>query len=275
MCTAFHAAADAIVQGHLPRLRTLLRDHPELIQARSEDNGATLLHYTAANGVEQDLQKTPSNIVEIARTLLEAGAEPDALAVMYGVPNTTLNMMVSSTPPAKAGLQVPLVELLLDFGAAVDGIGARPLCTALAFGMLEAAQVLHRRGAAVDLPIAAGLGLLEEATRLLPAANAEARHRALSLAAQHGRTAILELLLDAGEDPNRFNLPGNHAHSTPLHQAALGGHEAVIRLLVARGARLDFRDTIWKGTPLGWAIYGGGTNQEAIAHCLRSLGAQE
>ena len=65
------------------------------------------------------------------------------------------------------------------------------------------------------------------------------------------------MLLDAGEDPNRYNPKGNHGHSTPLHQAALAGHEEVVRLLVARGARLDMKDTIYESTPLGWALYAG------------------
>ena len=80
---------------------------------------------------------------------------------------------------------------------------------------------------------------MDDAARLLPSADAEARHRALSLAAQHGHSEVIRLLLDAGEDPNRYNLEGNHAHSTPLHQAVLTGSEAVVRLLVERGARLD------------------------------------
>ena len=70
---------------------------------------------------------------------------------------------------------------------------------------------------------------------------------------------------------DRFNLKGNHGHSTPLHQAALAGHEAVVRLLVERGARLDIRDTIWQGTPLGWAEYG---KRQEIAVFLRAHGGQ-
>jgi ankyrin repeat protein len=101
------------------------------------------------------------------------------------------------------------------------------------------------------------------------------RGTALSVAAQEGHVQIVRMLLDAGEDPNRYNLEGNHAHSTPLHQAVLGGHEAVVRLLIESGARLDTRDAIWHGTPLGWAIYGGGKAQTEMAACLRSLGATE
>jgi ankyrin repeat protein len=195
---------------------------------------------------------------------------------MYGGACTTMSMLVSSSHPAEAGLQAPLVELLLDFGAAIEGLGTRkwetPLFTALAFGMVDAAKILAERGARIEFPTAAGLGLVDDAARLLPSADGEARQRALSLAAKHGHAVIVRLLLDAGEDPNRFNLEGNHAHTTPLHQAVLGGHEAVVRLLVARGARLDIRDTIWHGTPLGWALHGG---KPQMADCLRSLGAVE
>jgi ankyrin repeat protein len=283
----FESAVESVVNGDRAALEDALRRDPALIRARSSRvcgfdppaHRATLLHYVAANGVEAYRQKTPSNAVEIARTLLQAGAEPDALADMYGAECTTMSMLVSSSHPAEAGLQVPLIELLLDFGAAVEGRGTRkwgtPIFTALAFGMIDAASILAKRGAHVELPAAAGLGLLQDATRLLPEADTEARHRALSLAAQHGHVEIVRLLLDAGEDPNRYNPEGNHAHTTPLHQAVLGSHETAVRLLVERGARLDIRDTIWQGTPLGWALHADGTTREQMAACLRSLGATE
>jgi len=284
---AFESAVEAVVNGDLGALQNALRRDPALVRARSSRvccfdppvHRATLLHYVAANGVEAYRQKTPPNALEVARTLLQADAEPDALADMYGAGCTTMSMLVSSSHPADAGLQVPLVELLLDFGAAIEGRGTRkwgtPLFTALTFGMIDAAEVLAKRGACIELPAAAGLGLVGEAARLLPSADAEARHRALSLAAQHGHAEIVRLLLDAGEDPNRYNLEGNHAHATPLHHAVLGGHEAVVRLLVERGARLDIRDTIWHGTPLGWAVHGGGKAHPQMAECLRSLGATD
>jgi ankyrin repeat protein len=281
----FESAVQAVVDGDLGALADALRRDPALVRARScrvcnfdpPVHRATLLHYVAANGVERHRQKTPANAVAIARALLEAGAESDALADMYGAECTTMEMLVSSDHPAKAGLQVPLIEVLLEFGAAVEGRGTRkwgaPLATALAFGMSDAARALAQHGARIDLPAAAGLGLTDAAARLLLSADTNARHRALSLASQHGHPEIVRLLLDAGEDPNRYNPAGNHPHSTPLHQAVLGGHEAVVRLLVERGARLDIRDTIWQGTPLGWALHGGGEKREEMAECLRSLGA--
>lgn len=279
----FESAVEAVIGGHASTLATLLRQKPELVQARSTRithfdppvHRATLLHYVAANGVEGYRQKTPGNAVEIATMLLQAGAEVDALADMYGGHHTTMSMLVSSGHPAEAGVQVALVDTLLDFGAAVDGRGCgnwtSPLMTALAFGYQGAAEALVRRGARVDtIAAAAGLGRLAEARQLLATTGGEERHRALALAAQHGHTEIVRLLLDAGEDPNRYNPEGNHGHSTPLHQAVLSGHDAVVRLLVERGARLDIKDTIYQGTPLGWAIYGGG---KEIAEYLRTKGA--
>jgi ankyrin repeat protein len=281
----FESAVEAVINGEFAALEDALHCDPWLVGARSGRvccfdppvHRATLLHYVAANGVEAYRQKTPSNAVEIARALLKAGAEPDALADMYGAECTTMSMLVSSSHPAEAGLQAHLVELLLDFGAAIEGRGTRkwggPPVTALVFGMSDAAKALVRRGARIDLPAAAGLGLVDDAARLHPSADAEARHWALSLAAQHGHVEIVRLLLDAGEDPNRRSPV--HAHATPLHQAVQGGHEQVVRLLVERGARLDIRDTIWHGTPLGWALHGGGKARSQMADCLRSLGAVE
>ena len=283
----FEAAVEAVVAGDLGSLQDALRRDPALVHARSNRvcgfdppmHRATLLHYIAANGVEAYRQKTPGNAVEIARTLLVAGAEPDALADMYGTPCTTMSMLVSSSHPAEAGLQVELTELLLDFGAAIEGRGGgkweRPLFTALAFGMGDVAKLLAERGARIDLAAASGLGFAGEAARLVSSADEDERRRALSLAAQQGHPDIVALLLDTGLDPNRFNPESNHPHCTPLHQAVLGGHEAVARVLVARGARLDIRDTIWHGTPLGWAIHGGCRDRERMIECLRELGATE
>jgi len=238
-------------------------------------HGATLLHHIAANGVEGQRQRTPKNAVEIAKTLLENGAEPDSPANLYGGECTTMSLLVSSSHPAAAGVQSALVDTLVDFGASVEphGSGAwrSPLMTALAFSFADAAETLVRRGARVaNIAAAAGLGRLAEVKELLPASDAESRHRALALAAQLGHADIVRLLLDAGEDPDRYNPEGLHSQATPLHHAALAGHEAVVRLLAERGARLDIKDTIYGSTPIGWAEHGG---QTAVAEYLRALPA--
>jgi ankyrin repeat protein len=267
----FELAVEDLVNGNLPGLRHALRENPGLVRARSSRrHHATLLHYVAANGVEGERQRTPPNAVEVAELLLRAGAQPDALADMYENRCTTLSMLLSSSPPADAGLQAALAATLLDHGAALVGPGSRwrsSLLTALAFGFGETARTLARRGAAVtDLPTAAGLGRLEDVERLLPTASAEDRHAALALAAQHGHAPVVRLLLDAGVDPSRFNPDGFHAHSTPLHQAVWAGHAEVVALLAERGARLDLRDTVYDATPLGWAEHG---KRAEIAEYLR------
>lgn len=279
----FESAVEAVINGDLAALEILLRADPGLVRARSTRvtpfdppvHRATLLHYLGANGVEGYRQKSPPNAVAIAEALLKAGAEVDALADMYGAGCTTMTMLVSSSPPAKAGVQAALVDTLLDFGAAIEGAGTRKwgslVVTALAFGCPDAARALVRRGARIDLAAAAGLGRLDDARRLLPAADAASRHRALALGSQYGHAGVVRLLLEAGEDPDRYNPEGTHAHSTPLHQAALAGHAGVVRLLVERGARLDIKDTVYQSTPLGWAMYGG---QGEIESYLRAHGAK-
>jgi ankyrin repeat protein len=271
----FETAVEAIISGDMDGLKLMLRDHPELVRARSTRNHhATLLHYIAANGVEGARQKTPPNAVEIGRLLLQSGAEVDALADMYDQKCTTMSMLVSSCHPAKAGLQEPLAELLLDHGASLTGPGSKwqsAVMTALTFGYLDTAKTLVLRGAPVDnLTTAAGLGRLEEAARFLATADPVERQGALALAAQHGHTEIVRLLLDAHEDPNRYNPEGFHAHSTPLHQAICAGHADVTKLLVERGARLDIRDTVYQSTPLGWAIH---CEKPAIVDYLRANNA--
>src|SRR5204862_7562168 len=80
----FEAAVEAVIAGDALTLRSMLKEHPELVRARStRRHHATLLHYVAANGVEGGRQKTPANALEVAKILLEAGAEVDALADMY------------------------------------------------------------------------------------------------------------------------------------------------------------------------------------------------
>ena len=42
----------------------------------------------------------------------------------------------------------------------------------------------------------------------------------------------------------------------------------LVTCLVARGANLDARDTLWNGTPLGWAVHTGKRNAEAWLRAL-------
>jgi hypothetical protein len=258
----FRHAVDLLDGGDAEGLRAYLSAHPDLVRARVVFEGEnyfrnpTLLEFVAENPIRHGT--LPSNIAEIARVILDAGARADKAAL-----NETLGLVCSGRIPRECGVQVSLIDLLCKYGADPD----TAMGTALLHGEFEAAKALLAKGARMDMPAAAALGRVEDARRLLANASSEQRHRALALAAQFGHEEIVRLLLDAGEDPNRYNPMGTHAHSTPLHQAALAGHEDVVRLLLERGARLDFKDTMWQGTAEGWARYGGHTK---IAEYLRT-----
>jgi len=193
--------------------------------------------------------------------LLDAGADVNALAMMYGGDCATLPMLISSAPPADTGVQVPLVHLLLDRGALIDGVGESnwqsPVRTALLFGFVEAAAAVVSRGARIDsLEIAAGLGRIATVRELLPQATAPERQAALALAAHNDRVEIVALLLAAGADPNAYNPTGMHEHATPLHGACGSGYVRLAALLLSGGARTDLRDTLWASTAREWAEHG-------------------
>ena len=253
---AFRRAVDLMDAGDVQGLKVHLNAHPNLARQRVALEGGnyfqnpSLLEFVAENPIRHG--KLPANIVEIARVILEAGAknEPSML-------DETLGLVCTGSVPRECIVQTPLIDLLCDYGA--DPNRGMPG----AHGEFEAVHALLRRGARVDLPLAAALGRVDDACRLLPTASPEDRHKALALSAQFGHAEILRTLLDAGEDPNLYNPPGCHAHSTPLHQAALAGHEETVRLLVERGARLDMKDILWQGTPVDWAKHAGKSQIEA------------
>lgn len=279
----FERAVEAVIDGDIATLKQLIAEDPQLVGARSARvnnldppmHRSTLLHYLAANGVEGYRQRSPKNAAEVATVLLEAGADPNALSWVYGGQCTVMALLVSSAPPAEAGVQVALVSTLADHGACLEPCGegewTSPLETALVFGNCDAALALVERGAPIhSLAAAAGLGRADDVKRMLADASEVDRHRGLALASQCGYPDVVAVLLDAGEDPNRFNPPGTHSHSPPIHQAIAAGHLDVVKLLVERGARLDIRDTIYQGTPLAWAEY---LDKPAIAAFLRTVNA--
>ena len=255
MVARFESAVEAIITGDGSTLERLLRDHPELIRARStRQHHSTLLHYVGANGIEGFRQKTPKNAVAITQILLDAGAEVDAVADMYGGGSTTLGLVATSIHPWLAGVQMPLLELLLDHGATIDGPGdGSAVHGCLANGRGEAAEFLAERGARLDLAGAAGVGRLDVVERLVANATAQQLKTAFEWACGYGRTTIVEFLLRHG-----MAVDGTLSHGGlhGLHVAALGGHANTVRLLLERKAPVDRKDERHGGTPLGWALYG-------------------
>ena len=114
---AFEFAVDTLLVGDVETLRGLLAGDPSLVRRRSGfGHRATLLHYVGSNGVETYRQRVPMNLAEIARLLVEAGADVNARAGMYGG-STALGLLVTSDHPAKAGVTAEVVQVLEAAGA--------------------------------------------------------------------------------------------------------------------------------------------------------------
>jgi len=259
----FRRAVELLDAGDIAGLRAHLNQYPNLVQQHVVFEGEnyfrnpTLLEFVAENPVRHGT--LPANIVEVAKVILNAGASKSAR-------NETLMLVATGSVPRECRVQLPLIDLLCDHGADPNSA----VQVAALHGEFAAVNALIGRGARIDLTVVAALGRTEDARRLLAGASSEDRHLALSLAADFGHIEIVRLLLDAGEDPNRYNPVGGHSHTTPLHQAAGGGHDEVVRLLVARGARLDLKDILWHGTPADWARHAGKKEIEAYLRAQNS-----
>jgi hypothetical protein len=266
--SAYEAAADAIVEGDAMTLARLLRENPQLVRARStREHQATLLHYVSANGVENYRQRTPKNAVKIAEILLDAGAEVDAEADVYGGGATTLGLVATSVHPYKAGVQNDLIDLLLKHGARLDHPGSAGnrqtlVVGCLANGRREAAEHVASRGAALNLPAAAGVGRLDvvrtyfnDDGSVKPSATQADVANAFVWACGYNRPDVVTFLLDQGIDVDA-RVPFYGRGHTGLHLAAYHAHPGIAGILLGRGASVDVTDETYGTTPLAWAMYG-------------------
>lgn len=244
----FEAAVDAVVAGDTTVLAALLRAYPTLVEQRSPfGHRAMLIHYVAANGVENSRQwHSPPNAVQVLRVLLRHGAAPDALCDTYGggSAQTPLCLLVSSVHPAEAGVQSDLVAQLCRGGANPNGVDddGLPLWTAITFGYTDAAAALARAGARVDNIVSAAAlgdrsqvaGFLRDGTgrNLGPGAPAFNPDRmieyALIYAAAHGHGDVVELLLTTEPD---LSVTEPVFHGTALGAARYHGRADIVALL--------------------------------------------
>ena len=262
---AFESAAEAIVAGDEAALRRFLKENPRLIREKSSrEHRSTLLHYVSANGVEGYRQATPKNIVAIAKFLLDSGADIHAEADVYGGGCDTLGLVATSAHPRIAGVQLELMQLLIDRGAEINKRGSTgndhsPVMGCLANGCPEAARYFADRGARLGLVEAAGLDRLDVVKTFFDAAgkpsagiSPEVINEAFRYACGYGATDIAAYLLDRGTD-----IAGHSGdNQTGLHYAAIGGHLNTVRLLLEKGASVKIEDSVHGGSPLGWALYG-------------------
>jgi hypothetical protein len=275
----FEAAADAVVAGDEAALRALLAADPGLVRATSDrEHGGTLLIYTSANGVESYRQRTPANIVAIAAMLLDAGADVEATASVYGGACATLGLVATSGHPRLARVQLALLQLLLDRGARMedDGGGHRGVVSAcIGNGCPEAAAYLADRGARVHLAEAAALGRRDAVERLLEGEGAppEPMNEALRYACVYGQTAIADLLIRRGADLASTTRDGQ----TAAHMAVIAGRLDTLKMLLGHHPPLE-QENAYGGTVLGqtlWSAAHGGDPDRfmAIIDALLAAGA--
>jgi len=258
----FERAVDALIAGDAPALQAMFREDPALIRARSRrGHHATLLHYIGTNGVEDERQRYPPNAVEMLNLLLAAGADVNAEADMYGGGATTLGLVSTSIHPSKAGLMIPLLDILLAAGATIDHPGAGgnsqlAVVACLRNGRPEAAGYLTQRGAKLDLEGAAGVGRLDVVKTffnkdgsLKDTATRIQMEYGFAWASEFGHMAVVDYLLERGMDPDK-QMDG----LSGLHWAILGGRLETIQLLIRRQTDLEKRN-IYGGTALGAGFY--------------------
>jgi len=262
----FAQAVAAIDRGDVAALDTLITRNPRLVSDRL-DNGETgyfanpyLLWFVAENPIRN--HRLPANIVDVAEAVAgharQRGVESLQTQLDYA-----LGLVATGCVPRECGVQTALMKALARLGAHPEGVAH-----ALAHREIEAARCLLELGAPVSLTAAVCLGLWDEANRLAPTSDQPDKADALVTAAYLGDVDAISFLLSSGADPNAKSRR-IHAHSTPLHQAAQSGSLHAVMALVAAGASMTARDSIWDGTPRGWAEH---ANDRPIADFLRTSG---
>ncbi len=251
---SFRAAVAAIHAGDAAALGRLIDAEPRLLRDRIREPEV----YRRANRFQYFLdpklfwfiannptraERLPSNIAEVARVMIDRGVEQDDL-------DYALGLTMTSGSARHDGVQRALMSELIAAGARVT---LQMIEGTAAYHELDALRALLEHGMPMTAPIAAALGDVEALRELLDAAGPEERQSAFALAVINKNVEAARLALEAGADANAF-LPV-HRHSTALHQAAANDDPAMIELLLAHGAQSDTLDTLWEGTPLGWAIY--------------------
>jgi ankyrin repeat protein len=98
----------------------------------------------------------PPNIVEVAKVILDAGASQSAR-------NDTLMLVSTGSVAREFRARLPLIDLLCEYGADPNSA----VHAAALHGEFEAVNALIKRGARIDLPVAAALGRVEDAGRML------------------------------------------------------------------------------------------------------------
>jgi ankyrin repeat protein len=215
---------------------------------------------------------------EAVRMLLDAGADPNRPlpADLFGGSHEGEPLWPAVWAAVRSDCPAELTELLLSHGADPDAAGPddrSPYRLATTQGRAELAGLLRRYGARDDTTAAERFlsacvrgdeaiarGLVADDPGLVDRLTDAERGDAIVLAAERGDTATVELMLDLGFPADTG---GGDNGGTALHAAAYVGSPETVRLLLARGADIEARDTTWDSTPLDWAKVGSGQRQRS------------
>jgi ankyrin repeat protein len=280
----FEEAVAALDAGDLPKLRRLLKTHPDLVRARGYLNppygyftGATLLHHVAGNPIDEvpgngSRAPLPENIVDVARLLLESGAEADAPTMGPRVheladernSGTTMGLVMTSQQASERDVSGPIMDLLLKYGAKLDLRSPGVLDVPLIDHAPRAAEKMLELGAKPDVCNAGALGRMEllrdcfddqghlrERPRRHGKVLSErdAIGLALLFAYVNNRPKAVDFLL---EKDGNWNMIGVN-NGTALHRAANAGDLEMVKRLVAKGADISNRENPFNATPYSWA----------------------
>jgi ankyrin repeat protein len=232
---SFVQTFEALQRMDVARVRQLVSDHPELLNAQGH-NGNTLLNL-AVSLAGPICGSLPAQADEIFELLTRPGADVN-LGNVHGW--TPLHQAAYTNRPE-------LVEWLLGVGAVPDaearGEGGTPLAVALFWGHREAADTLATRAVVPrNLRVAAGLGRLDLVTSQF-GANGDLKPEAFSgrqFYRPHSGFPVWQ--------------PSNNRQEVldeALVWACKSDRVEVLTELATRGARLDADP--YRGTPLIWA----------------------
>ena len=205
-----------------------------------------LLWFVADNPIRH--KKLPANIIGITRQLLKYIGEHAPESFQQQI-DYTLGLVVTGHTPRNCGVQIALMDVLIDAGAAPgNGHGA------LANNNTAAAQHQLQRGGELTLATAICLDKQSNIEQLANTATETDLAIALVAAVFYGKADRVQQLLILGANANAWleASSGFHWHATALHQAVSSGSLECVQLLVAAGADLAAKDRIYQGTPLGW-----------------------
>jgi hypothetical protein len=172
----FRRAVSAIDAGDVAALADLIAEHPALVRERLDAPGGWLrdtvkgaldgffkapylLWFVAEDPVRNGT--LPKNIADITRTIVSA-IKRENVGSLQAQLDYALNLVSWSWIARDSGVQIALIDVLIDEGATIDGNPEN----ALVNGNVDAARHLVERGARLSLATALCLERWNDAERL-------------------------------------------------------------------------------------------------------------